>query len=122
MFLLRLLGIHTSAPSIEPAEAYARTKSKSLVIIDVRQPEEWSETGRPAGSYGIPLKGGEMVKDIQQIAERHPKLPIALSCLRGTRSDQAARMLRDNGVTELFIVEGGIVRWKKEGLPVDTDV
>lgn len=86
------------------------------VIIDVRNAEEYSgELGHIPNSRLIPLN---------QLAEESGKLedlgqPIVLVCRAGVRSVTAAAILTGLGFTNVRDLEGGMVNWNEENLPVE---
>ncbi|WP_294348166.1 rhodanese-like domain-containing protein, partial [Prosthecochloris sp.] len=43
---------------------------------------------------------------------------VIIACRRGNRSLFAARLLVNHGHRKVFNLEHGIIRWKKDGLPV----
>lgn len=120
MSVFSFLGLLGSSPTITPDDAHARCVSGEIVIIDVRQPEECSQTGRPGGSVNVSLSSGTFIEDVRQATADYPDIPIALSCRFGSRSKTAARRLLNSGMDNIQIVKGGIVGWKKSGLPVDS--
>ena len=66
-------------------------------IIDVRTVNEYDQ-GRIRGSVNIPLD--RIPASIQRI--KGMKKPIIVVCNSGTRSVNAIRILRQNGLTELY--------------------
>jgi thioredoxin len=57
--------------------------------------------------------------DASQFAERTQFLdktkPVYVYCLSGSRSGQAANMLRSQGFTQVVNLKGGLIAWKKSG-------
>jgi rhodanese-related sulfurtransferase len=55
-----------------------------------------------------------------------PQLPkdkkIVIMCLKGTRSETAARYLIGKGYMHVFVVEGGLQQWILDGRPVQQEV
>ncbi|MFN5335991.1 MAG: rhodanese-like domain-containing protein, partial [Bacteroidota bacterium] len=43
---------------------------------------------------------------------------VYLYCAVGARSEEAARMLLQQGYTKVYHLQGGIQSWNQEGLPV----
>ena len=64
-----------------------------MTVIDVRTPAEYSQ-GHVAGSINIPLK------DLPQKIDQVKKLaqPLIICCASGVRSQQAAILLRGQGI------------------------
>ena len=90
--------------------------SDEVVLVDVREQNEW-DAGHIPGAIFIPLSSFE---------EEHTKLEnkdaeILLQCRSGKRSMNAARILEENGYTNLTNVSGGILEWQEEGFPVVKD-
>jgi rhodanese-related sulfurtransferase len=85
------------------------------IIVDVREPQEWTATGHPPDARLIPLG---------QFAQRAPnELPkdtdIYVICNSGNRSQVASQSLIDLGYTQVFNVDGGIQAWLQAGLPTE---
>jgi len=128
--LLIFLGCGQAwAADIAPEQAFARASAGELLIVDVRQPEEWRETGMAPGAVGVPLRhpAGEagLVADIDAIVGGDRDRPLALVCRSGRRSAQAAEILRANGFTQVYNVSGGMLGgggqagWVEKRLPVE---
>lgn len=82
-------------------------------IVDVREPYELVEDGRVAGAVNIPLgelsaRAGEVPRD----------QPVLILCRSGARSGMAADALRASGY-DAYNIEGGILAWERDGLPVE---
>lgn len=103
---------------ISPAKAYTMMQDGVLTLIDVREPAEWAQTGRPQGSIGISLKNLAMITECLEAAGNR-SAPVALSCMAGARSEQAAESLIKAGFQEVYSVTGGIKAWIEAGLPLD---
>ncbi|MGZ3689403.1 MAG: rhodanese-like domain-containing protein [Bdellovibrionota bacterium] len=86
---------------------------KSVVIVDVREREEWDQDGRIDGAKLIPL--GEL--DGRAGNELGKKDDIVLYCAHGVRSMHALMALRMMGFEKLRSLEGGIEGWKEAGFP-----
>ena len=81
-------------------------------IVDVREQSELHEDGRIAGATHIPL--GDLPGRASELAGE----PVVLICRSGVRSAMAADALRASGF-EAYSVDGGILAWERDGLPVD---
>jgi len=82
-----------------------------LQVIDVREPYE-REAGHIAGTVHIPL-----VQLTARAGEIDRERPVVFYCRVGARSDMAAQAFRASGYRALSM-EGGLVRWAREGLPL----
>jgi hydroxyacylglutathione hydrolase len=86
-----------------------------LVVVDVREPAEWSD-GHIRGARHVPMR---------QVAERLDDIPrdrrVALTCAGGVRSSLVGSLLLARGFTDLLNVSGGMTGWAQAGLPVTRD-
>ena len=122
MPILRLLGLGGKSPqakidTISVTEAHNLVSDGSVLLIDVRQPEEWADTGKPLGSVGISLGDKAFVDKVKSAINEKLDTAIAVSCRTGGRSSEAAKRLRSAGLTNIRNVEGGILAWLAANLP-----
>jgi len=101
---------------VQPAEAAKLVRDKKAVLVDVREPAEWSG-GVAKDAALLPLS--DLAGDrsrwkpfLGQVGERE----IILYCLSGSRSGRAARMLSSEGFKTANA--GGIDDWQAAGLPM----
>jgi adenylyltransferase/sulfurtransferase len=98
-----------SVPTISVRELKAKMDhGEPLTLIDVREPFEY-EIARIAGSRLIPL--GELESHISELSKNET---LILQCHSGSRSEQAARILREAGFQNALNLEGGIDAWSVE--------
>jgi rhodanese-related sulfurtransferase len=86
-------------------------------LVDVRSPGEF-ETAHITGSYNVPLDvldehGTEVVARLEQDRD------VVLVCRSGQRSAQAAKVLREAGLTSGRVLEKGLIDWEGQGYAVD---
>ncbi|WP_406720950.1 rhodanese-like domain-containing protein [Thioclava litoralis] len=95
----------SAIPKIEARDARERVRAGTLVLIDVREDGEVRQTGRAKGALHIPV-GSLLKKAHPDSAECLPQLatcpPVALYCVSGSRSENAAKMLQQMGYQEVF--------------------
>ena len=100
-------------PEIDVQEAQKRVQGGAL-LLDVREQNEYDEERIP-GAQLLPLS---------ELMARFDELPkdqeIVAQCRSGKRSAQATDFLRAQGY-DVTNMEGGILRWKAEGLPTEQD-
>jgi len=92
-----LKGVLAPAPRVSPADALGRLRGGRAVLVDVREPGEWSE-GVAEGALCLPLsdlKGARRAWGpvLAKVAGRE----LLLYCKSGVRSAVAARLLRAEG-------------------------
>lgn len=99
--------------NITPQEALEKTK-QGVLFIDVREPFETEEL-----SYQVETLQLLPLSEFQEgftALDKNQEMIIA--CKSGGRSMQACTFLQSQGFTNLSNLDGGIMRWNSEGLPV----
>lgn len=101
-------------PGVSPQEAYRRhvAEAEPGLILDVRQPVEYG-SGTVPGARQIPLT--ELGRRLQELPRERQILTI---CRSSHRSPIAARQLQKAGF-EVLNVDGGLLAWEEEGLPLE---
>ncbi|MEO6353739.1 MAG: rhodanese-like domain-containing protein [Burkholderiaceae bacterium] len=92
----------------------AALQSSGALLLDVREADEYAQ-GHAPGSTLIPL--GQLSQRLHEIA-RYKDQPVVLICHSGRRSAQAQKILEQAGFSAASSIDGGMVGWKKAGLPV----
>ena len=100
-------------------QTHELVEAEKMILIDVRRLEEWNETGRPAGSFGVTLQDQSFELNVLEILGDDKNKSVALSCRTGARSSLGADKLVAAGHANVSNVEGGFLAWKKAGLPID---
>ena len=105
--------------SLDPKEFKAKIEStKDAIILDVRTPEEYSG-GHLQNATNIDwnLESAEAT-----LKALDPSKTYFVYCLSGGRSSSAASFLRTNGFKEVYELSGGMMKWRSESLPIETNV
>lgn len=84
-------------------------RDPSTRIIDVRTPAEF-ETAHIPGSHNVPLP--LMREHVGQLVG-HLDQEIVLVCRSGTRAAQAERILALHGLSNVYVLDGGILAWQQ---------
>jgi rhodanese-related sulfurtransferase len=86
----------------------------SLVVLDVRTPEEYAAGHLPA-AVNIPHTAlADRIGELADARERD----IVVYCRSGARSAQALEILEKAGFKRLFHLNGDYTRWSEEKRPV----
>jgi rhodanese-related sulfurtransferase len=132
VFLLAGAGAASAADGdiLTAKQAYDKTEAGQVLLVDVRRPEEWRQTGLPDG--GVPetihREGGlpAFAKALLARLGDDKSKPIALICARGGRSAYTREFLIKEGFTNVVDVSKGMIGghrgpgWKQSGLPTQT--
>ncbi|HTL66984.1 MAG TPA: rhodanese-like domain-containing protein [Lacunisphaera sp.] len=111
-----LKSLFTSAPRLAPADCAHRVRSGAAVLIDVREPGEWS-AGVAHAAKLLPLSDLTGARHHWRpfLAEAKDR-EVLLYCASGARSGMAARMLVAEGVRAANT--GGLAAWLDAGWPI----
>jgi hydroxyacylglutathione hydrolase len=88
-------------------------QDRALVVLDVRQPAEWSAGHIPGAQH---ISGGELPERVREVPTERP---VAVICGSGYRSSVAASLLQREGHEAVFNVLGGMTGWRSAGLEVE---
>jgi len=84
-------------------------------LVDVRTPEEYAK-GHLKNSVNIDIRSGDFADKINKLDKSKP---VLVYCLSGGRSSAAASKMQDMGFSEIYNMEGGIMKWESAGKPVE---
>lgn len=96
---------------IDTATAEARIEAGNVLVLDVREPDEYDE-GALADAVHIPR--GHLEAQIESRALDRDQT-IVVYCAGGVRSAFAARTLQELGYSDVLSMAGGFGKWKDEG-------
>ncbi len=102
---------------VAPAEVASAIEAGEIVLIDCREPEEFS-TGIIPGASLVPRSSVEAAISQSGLAAQ---TAIVVYCTAGIRSALAAKTIQDMGYLNVTSLAGGIARWKSEGRPISVD-
>ena len=84
-------------------------------VVDVRTSGEF-QTAHIAGAYNVPL---DLLREHRDEIVKHLDDDVVLVCRSGRRAVQAEETLRNVGLTNVHILDGGITAWAAKGFPVN---
>ena len=131
--LLLLTGLYACQPSSKTesasTESISPTASASVITLTAQEFAAKSPTGtildvRTAGEVAQGKIEGALVIDfyspdfLDQVSQISKDQEVYLYCAVGARSEEAARMLLQQGYTKVYHLQGGIQGWSQVGLPV----
>jgi molybdopterin/thiamine biosynthesis adenylyltransferase/rhodanese-related sulfurtransferase len=103
---------------IDTNEAQRRIADGGVVVLDVREPDEFEQGALP-GVLHIPR--GHLEAQIEgRITDKDA--PVIVYCAGGVRSAFATKTLGEMGYTNVVSMDGGFGKWKDEGKPWKTPV
>ncbi len=101
---------------VTPLAFQQEITAKKVQLVDVRTPEEFKE-GKIDGAINIDYKSKNFMEDMSHLDKSEP---VYIYCFGGGRSADAAKMMVEKGYN-IVELEGGILNWRKNELPVADD-
>ena len=106
------------------AAAYEKAAAGQLVLIDIRSPAEWRETGVGVSAIPISMHRPGFMEKVAKLTGGDKSKPLAVICASGGRSSVIAPKLEQAGYTQIYNVAEGMLGgrygngWIPSGLPV----
>jgi len=119
-------GSPDMASHIGAADAHDRASKGEIVLVDVRTPQEWKETGVPASAHAITMSqdGRALIAALDKALGNDRSRPLAIICRTGNRTAMLQPQLKAAGYANVLNVAEGVagsrygVGWYKAGLPM----
>ena len=117
LFVTVSIAVAAEIQKISPADAAKRVAEGKAVLVDVREPAEWAETGVAAPAVLLAKSDFDGAQqDWKRFLEKNAGKEIILYCRSGNRSGVVATALAEKGVK--VANAGGFKAWTDAGLPV----
>ena len=126
MVLIIFAGSTATAEIVKMTPDVAREKALTgeIVLIDIRRPDEWAQTGVPDVALLLDMTSRDFLNKLNKIRLRSPDIPLAFTCRTGNRSNYLVGELEKLGYSGIIDVVGGMsgsgddMGWAKRGLPI----
>jgi len=93
-------------------------RGERVPLVDVRSRGEYDDC-HAQGAVSLPIEELDADRVRRQAKDGAGTVrPLYLICASGIRADRAARKLRDEGLTNISVVDGGTEAWRASNLPV----
>ena len=103
-------------PAVQPADVTDLISSeRSIRLVDVRTPAEF-ETCHIPGAVNVPL---DTLDEHADVLRHGVDDPVVLVCRSGARAENARQRLQAAGMTDLAVLEGGMLAWEGAGSEVN---
>lgn len=105
-------------------DARAAAREGRIVLIDVRSPQEWKQTGIADVAVPITMHNNRFLTRLQTVIDENPDKKIAFICAVGGRTGFITRDLEARGYKDLIDVSEGMSGspegpgWINRGLPL----
>ena len=124
VLLITTAVVFAQPPKMSANEAHFEAFNGDLIILDIRSPGEWAETGVAKGAWPVTMHDSNFGANLQRIIEKYPNRPLALICATGGRSNHVANVLEQNGLSGVIDISEGMFgngaaqSWIARGLPI----
>lgn len=111
---------------ISAPEALEAVQSGEMILIDIRSPEEWQQTGVAQGAIALTMHHPDFPKQLGALLETQKGKQIAMICATGGRTSYVASFLSKNNIANVIDVSEGMMGngrgpgWLAHGLPLTT--
>ena len=100
--------------NLNVSEFSQKITEPGVIILDVRTPEEVA-SGHIQGAVNIDFNSGDFANEITRL---NPSETYAVYCRSGSRSGQAASIMHKAGFHDVSNLNGGVIDWTNDGLPL----
>ncbi|MCC5863876.1 MAG: rhodanese-like domain-containing protein [Wenzhouxiangella sp.] len=110
-------------------DAWQAVEQGEALLVDIRQPEEWAQTGMARNAIGISMLHPEgqqgFLRDLVTATGGRLDAPVVLICRTGNRTSQVRQALESMGFTNVSHIPEGMIGsragpgWIASDLPVD---
>ncbi len=113
-------------PILSAPEAQERVASGEMIVLDIRSPEEWTQTGVAEGVWPVSMHRPDFGQQLQAILAKYEPSQIGLICATGGRTAHVVSVLRQNGIEGITDVSEGMMGnpsgpgWIARGMPIVT--
>ncbi len=118
------LPVLAAGSVIKAPDAYVAAKAGNIILVDIRTPQEWAQTGIAEGAIALDMRDKSFVDSLVKLRSAYPNTPIALICRTGNRSGYVFEALNKQGFANLMDVSEGMAGgsngkgWIPRGLPI----
>lgn len=122
IFIMLLVAILTNEwslrsfglPSLSPLNAVDFINHSDATVFDVRPANAYQEA-HILGSLNVPVaQFNQKLKNLEKYKDK----PLIVTCNVGQEAAKAATLLKAQGFTQIFLLQGGLQAWRAAGLPL----
>ncbi|WP_396588301.1 rhodanese-like domain-containing protein [Bermanella sp. R86510] len=103
-----------SGPKVSSHEATRLINQQNALVLDIRDKAEFGK-GHLVDALNIPQ--AQIANRLSEL-EKHKDVPIIVVCKSGQTASAASKTLKDNGFAQVYRLNGGIMDWQNNNLPL----
>ena len=125
-WLLLTFAAVAETPILSAPDAQAQMQSGDMILLDIRSPQEWRETGVAKGAWPVSMHERDFGERLQAILAAYPPEQIAMICATGGRTKHVTDVLARNGIAGITDLSEGMMGnqrgpgWIARGMAVVT--
>ena len=114
MLLWPIIQRQRAGSMVNPTQAVQLINHQDALVVDIR-PLASFQTGHIPNARNVPLSDLD-----NKMASLPRDKPVILTCDRGQIAVGAAAKLRQAGLSQVSVLEGGLNAWLQAGMPTST--
>jgi rhodanese-related sulfurtransferase len=105
-------------------QAFEKLNSGSLILLDIRRPDEWQKTGVAKGAITLTMDNPLFLSILENVTGNDKNKSVGIICAAGGRSARVCQALQSQGYNFIFDVSEGMNGgafgdgWLSKNLPV----
>ena len=108
LIVLALNGAAFGAEFLSVRDAHKAAVAKDLILVDVRRPDEWKQSGVPESAALNSMHQRGFLERLDELTGGRKNAKIALICATGGRTTWLSTELEKRGYTNLYNVREGM--------------
>ncbi len=93
---------------LSPPEAHRLAAAGLIILVDVRRPDEWLETGVPEHAHPLQMDHPLFFEKLEALVSARRGKPVVLICQAGVRTKALQQKMREIGYRDIAHVAGGV--------------
>lgn len=115
LILLAWDSSHKAGPKVSTHEATRLINQNNALVLDIREKKDF-KAGHLVDAVNIPFASLATKLDELKDKER----PVIVVCKSGQSASAASKQLKDAGFASVYRLQGGMMEWTNNNLPVVT--
>lgn len=115
LILLAWDSSNKAGPKVSTHEATRLINQENALMLDIREKKEF-KSGHVVDAVNIPF--ASLASRLDELKEK--ERPIIVVCKAGQTASAASKQLKDAGHSAVYRLQGGMMEWTNQNLPVVT--
>ena len=99
--------------SMSPTDALKQVEAGEMILLDIRTPQEWKQTGIASVAIPLTMHSKEFLAGFKKVVENNPGKKIGIICATGGRTQWLQAELAKRGLAPVIDVSEGMMGNKK---------